>query len=244
MKTLGRTAALLVLTIAGQAAAGVDLSKIERRLVREPVYETGKPKYCLLVFGPQAETRVWLVLAGKDLYADCTGKGDLTGPGKRLKNARPKDPKKAWYHTGPILAAGGKTRYPDVRVIVYETGRANKQVRIDVSLPVAVGTAGADRQWIGEESKLQFADRPGDAPILHFDGPLRLALADPKQVFVRGDKPSPLPVVVGTPGLGRETFASLLFGSNAPAAVAQIAFPNRKAGDKPIVVAVPLNAPV
>jgi hypothetical protein len=78
---------------------------------------------------------------------------------------------------------------------------------------------------------------------VHFDGPLRLALADPKQVFVRGDKPSPLPVVVGTPGLGRETFASLLFGSNAPAAVAQIAFPNRKAGGKPIVVEVPLQAP-
>src|SRR6516164_1580878 len=98
MKTLGVTAALLLLMSGGQSAAGVDLSKIERRIVREPVYETGKPKYCLLVFGPQAETRVWLVLDGKDLYADCTGKGDLTGPGKRLKNAGLKDSKMARYH--------------------------------------------------------------------------------------------------------------------------------------------------
>src|SRR5215471_11894944 len=98
MNTLGVTAALLVLLIAGQPAAGADLSKIERRIVREPVYETGKPKYCLVVLGPQAKTRVWLVLDGKALYADCTGKGDLTGPGKRLKNAIPKNTKMARYH--------------------------------------------------------------------------------------------------------------------------------------------------
>jgi hypothetical protein len=243
MKTLGVTAALLVLLIARQPAAGVDLSKIERRIVREPVYETGKPKYCLLVFGPQAKTRVWLVLDGKALYADRTGKGDLTGPGKRLKNAIPRNTKVARYHTGPIIAADGKTRYPDVTVFVFETGRANKRVRIDVFLPEGVGAAWAYRQRVGEERALQFADRPGDAPILHFAGPLQLALEDPKQVLRRGDKPSPLPVVVGTPGLGRATFAAVVFESNAPAAVAQIVFPNRKAGGKPIVALVPLKAP-
>ena len=242
MKTLGVTAALLVLMIAGQPAAGVDLSKIERRIVREPVYETGKPKYCLLVFGPQAKTRVWLVFDGKTLYADRTGKGDLTGSAKRVKNANPRDPTLAKYHTGPIMAADGKTRYPDVMVLVYET-RGKKRVRIDVSLPVGVGAAWAYRQRTGEESELQFADRPGDAPIVHFDGPLKLTLEDPNQVFVRGDKPSPLGVAVGTPGLGRETFAAVVFESNAPAGVAQIAFPNREVGGKPIVVEVPLKAP-
>jgi hypothetical protein len=70
-----------------------------------------------------------------------------------------------------------------------------------------------------------------------------MALEDTKQVFVPGDKPSPLPVVVGTPGLGRETFAIVIFDSNAPSAVAQIAFPHRKACGKPIVVEVPLKAP-
>jgi hypothetical protein len=243
MKTLGVTAALLVMMIAGQPAAGVDLSKIERRIVRESVYETGKPKYCLLVFGPQAKTRVWLVLDGKALYVDRTGKGDLTGPGKRLKNDFPRNTKVARYHTGPIIAADGKTRFPEVVVLVLEKGRANRRVRIDVSLPVGVRTNWADRQRIGEERDFQFADRPGDAPILHFAGPLKLALEDPKQVFLRGDKPSLLPVVVGTPGLGRGTFAAVVFESNAPAGVAQIAFPNRKAGGKPIVTEVALKAP-
>jgi hypothetical protein len=225
MKTLGMTAALLVLMIAGRAAAGVDLSKIERRIVREPVYETGKPKYCLLVFGPQAQTRVWLVLDGKALYADRSGKGDLAGPGKRLKNPRPKDTKLAQYHTGPILAADGKTRYPEVKVFVFETGRANQKVVIDVDVPMGGGASGTYRQRVGQNSEFQFADRRGDAPILHFDGPLTMALESRKPVFVPGDKPSPLPVVVGTPGLGRGTFAWVIFDSNAPSAVAQIAFP-------------------
>src|SRR5262245_51475335 len=119
MKKSGVTAALLVLMIAGQPAAGVDLSKIERRIAREPVYAAGKPKYGLLVFGPQAKTRVWLVLAGKALYADRTGKGDLTGPGKRLKTIS-RNTRMAQYHMGPILAVDGKTRYPDVQVYVFE----------------------------------------------------------------------------------------------------------------------------
>ena len=243
MKTLGVTAAFLVLMSGGQPAAGVDLSKIERRIVREPVYETGKPKYCLLVFGPQAQTRVWLVLDGKALYADRSGKGELTGPGKRLKNAGLKDSKMARYHTGPIIAADGKARYPDVIVFVFETGRANKEVLIDVDVPMGGGASGTYRQRVGQGSELQFADRPGDAPILHFDGPLTMALEGPNQVFVPGDKPSPLRVVVGTPGLGRDTFAWVIFDSNAPSAVAQIAFPHRQAGGKPIVVEVPLKAP-
>jgi hypothetical protein len=243
MKTLGVTAALLVLMSGGQPAAGVDLSKIERHIVREPVYETGKPKYCLLVFGPQAQTRVWLVLDGKALYADCTGKGDLTGPGKRLKNAHPKDTKLAQYRTGPIFAADGKTQYPDVKVFVFETGQANKEVIIDVEVPLGGGASGTYRQRVGQGSELQFADRPGDAPILHFDGPLTMALEGTQPVFVPGDKPSPLRVEVGTPGLGRGTFAWVIFDSKALSAVAQIAFPPRQAGGKPIVVEVPLKAP-
>jgi hypothetical protein len=159
------------------------------------------------------------MLDGNALYADRSGKGDLTGPGKSLKNAIPGNAKGARYHTGPIIAADGKTRYPEVRVWVFETGRANKKVMIDVAVPLGVGASRAYLQRVGEESELQLADRPGDAPILHFDGPL----------FVRGDKPSALRIVVGTPGLGRGTFAVVIFDSNAPSAVAQIAFPHRKA---------------
>ena len=54
----------------GAAAAStqaVDLSKIERTIRKEPAYQSKKPKYCLLVFGPEAKSRAWVVLDGDAL---------------------------------------------------------------------------------------------------------------------------------------------------------------------------------
>jgi hypothetical protein len=47
-------------------ANAADLSKVDRTIKKEPAYQ-GKPKYCLLVFGPEAKARVWLVLDGDTL---------------------------------------------------------------------------------------------------------------------------------------------------------------------------------
>ena len=47
---------LIFCSLPTQAA---DLTKIERTIAKEPKYQ-GKPKYCLLVFGPEAKFRVWL----------------------------------------------------------------------------------------------------------------------------------------------------------------------------------------
>ena len=44
------------------SAQAVDLTKIPRVIAKEPAYQ-GKPKYCLLVFGPEAKHRVWLGLS-------------------------------------------------------------------------------------------------------------------------------------------------------------------------------------
>jgi hypothetical protein len=245
MKRTWVPAVILVLIGVGQPAWGVDLSKVERTITQEPAYQTKRPQYGLLVFGPDARARVWLVLDGTVLYVDRTGKGDLTGPEKRVKNASPKNAKVAHFYTGPIIAADGKTKYPNVLVRVRHEGRVNHPAKVFVQaiLPAEFQAARADRQRGGEQGELLFAARPQDAPVLHFDGPLTFGLEDPKQVFVRGVKPTPLPVLVGTPGLGQGTFTALVFDAKAPAAVAEIAFPTRKAGDKPIVVQVPLQPP-
>jgi hypothetical protein len=242
---IGYVLASAALLAAGVATAGVDLGKIERTIAREPAYHSGSPKYCLLVFGPEAKTRVWLVLDGKDLYADRTGKGDRTGPGKLVKNLSPKNPKISTFRTGPILAKDGKTRYPNLFVRVWHGARVVDPVKVflQLSTPAELDKAGADRQRCSEEREVLFADRPRDAPIVHFDGPLTFRLEDPRQAFVRGTRPSPLPVLIGTPGLGRGTFAFLIFDSRAPAGVATIEFPSRHAGGKPIVVQVPLQPP-
>src|SRR4051794_32966947 len=65
-------------------APAADLSHIDRAIRKEPAYRTKSPKYCLLVFGPEAKTRVWLVLDGGTLYVDRNGNGDLTEPGEKV----------------------------------------------------------------------------------------------------------------------------------------------------------------
>src|SRR5262249_42662750 len=74
---------LLALTVCGQSVA-VDLSRIDRSLRKEPAYQSKVPQYALLVFGPQAKVRVWVVLDGDVLYLDRNGNGDLTDPGERI----------------------------------------------------------------------------------------------------------------------------------------------------------------
>src|SRR5712692_3344625 len=65
------------------ATLAADLTKIDRKIAKEPAYQS-QPKYCLLVFGPEAKTRVWIVLDGDTLYVDRNGNGDLTEEGEKV----------------------------------------------------------------------------------------------------------------------------------------------------------------
>ena len=66
------------------SAASADLAAVDRALTKEPKYQSA-PRYCLLVFGPEAKTRVWLVVDGDTLYVDRNGDGDLTAETKRVR---------------------------------------------------------------------------------------------------------------------------------------------------------------
>jgi hypothetical protein len=83
MRMLSLISTLLVVGNIAVTAWGADLTKIDRTIAKEPAYRS-KPKYCLLVFGPEAKTRVWLVLDGDTLYVDRNGNGDLTEERERL----------------------------------------------------------------------------------------------------------------------------------------------------------------
>src|SRR5215470_17357354 len=90
MRMLPLISALLVVGSTAVTACGADLTKIDRTIAKEPAYK-GKPKYCLLVFGPDAKTRVWLVLDGDVLYVDRNGNGDLTDKGETVREKRVDD---------------------------------------------------------------------------------------------------------------------------------------------------------
>src|SRR5262245_42300290 len=83
MRVLSWFAVLVGLAVAGPAAAAGP-TKVDRSIRKEPAYRSKNPLYCLLVFGPEAGARVWVVLDGDALYLDRNGNGDLTDPGERV----------------------------------------------------------------------------------------------------------------------------------------------------------------
>jgi hypothetical protein len=98
------------------------------------------------------------------------------------------------------------------------------------------------RQGAGRDvnGRLQFADKPEDAPIIHFNGALSIGPDEP-YIFAQGEKPTEFYVFLGTPGLGKGTFAYISY-TDVPRdvhPVAEITFPGRNG--KSIASRVVLN---
>jgi hypothetical protein len=257
-----------------------DLGAIDRTIAREPAYKSKTPKYCLLVFGPEAKTRVWLVLDGDTLYVDRNGNGDLTEKGEMV--ALPKF--ETEKDNGPILGrrevhAGTIAAGPAVKnelmldQIKFNPGYKPKDEReadiIELIGRPADGMVTAirltstnlERLKSGAAAKanandvepliqmavadhtgvLQFGARPQEAPIIHFNGPLQIAL-HPQQKLERGAARD-LAVGIGTPGLGKGTFAMRDYQRVPMDAhpVVDLEFPHREAGKPAIKLRVTLK---
>jgi hypothetical protein len=274
-----RTTSLLLtaaLMFGPASAHAVDLSKVDRTIKKEPAYK-GKPRYCLLVFGPEAKERVWLVLDGDTLYVDRNGNGDLTEKGERFE--LPRYPARHFptqlrgVEVGELSAGGRKlgrlevrsTRiHPDLVPVSKDEKELQEQYRklpggtsytVNVSglPPTPRGGKPAFARTIHQAAgsdpsgKLSFAARAQDAPVIHFDGPLKMSIADADQALVRGKEGQDLQVTVGTSGLGKGTFAFLDYQNlsegkiedvipESARPVADIEFPPKSAGGKPVRV--------
>ncbi len=191
-------------------ASAADLSKVDRRIAKEPTYKTKTPTYCLLVFGAEAETRVWLVLDGDQLYVDRNANGDMTEDGEAVAG---KDGK---FDAVTITAKDGVAS--GTRVEVQRAGELT-------FVYCHINTDSWQRAVVDKTGNLQFADSRQAAPVIHFNGPLTIAPRF-EQRFDR-NAATDLDVMVGTPGLGTGTFARL--DNNQVAAnlhpVAEIVFP-------------------
>ena len=235
-------------------AAAADLSQIDRTIRKEPTYQA-KPKYCLLVFGPEAKTRVWLVQDGNVLYVDRNGNGDLTEKDKRVE----------WKAGGgalPTFEAGeikdASLTHTGLSVMRFTAnaemiGNAKEFERVKKANPepwiwwvfVTAERSPDDKRPLPKQIKyvingdglgyLLFADRPQDAPIIHVNGPWTLGLQDVKQRLTAGNKEM-LQIGVGTQGVGPGTFAFVLYPNTIPEKVypvAEVTFP-QGAGQKTI----------
>jgi hypothetical protein len=247
------TAALL---FGATPAHAVDLHKVDRTIKKEPAYK-GKPRYCLLVFGPEAKTRVWLVLDGDTLYVDRNGNGDLTEPGEKVAAEKEGAAEGNYtFKVGDIR--DGKRLHKTLTVHVEkidhlasqdETAKAFRAkhpkargytVTVEVEVPgwkgVGVGgRVGAEAFYRDANGMLQFADRPQDAPIIHFGGPLVVTLFAPQRLTAGRAKD--LVLGVGTPGIGPGTTAWVGYEGlipEKPHPAVDIVYPPKEPGGSPV----------
>src|SRR5262249_45838275 len=188
-----------------------------------------KPKYRLIGFGPQAKTRVWLVQDGDTMYVDRNGNGDLTEPGEKV-TADKGDGIDEGEHTFKLGDFPDGTRlhralsvgvskfdvflakqFGFAKVLPAMESKARAYcVSIDMEMPgwmgAGVGLRVRQHTFFGDvQGILQFADRPQDAPIIHFGGPLQATLFRPQRLTIGRERDVVLGV--GTPGLGTGTTA-------------------------------------
>ena len=244
--TIVRGMQLLVVSLALQSSlSAADLTKLDRTIAKEPVYQSKKPQYCLLVLGPEAKKRVWLVLDGDTLFVDDNGNGDLTEPGKKLKVRTPnQDP--ASFEDIEISGSDGKKKHK-IQVFVYKwfAYLKGKDVLVQPALTVEWTGKRSFGAWGDGESPLKFAVSSKLAPIIHIDGPLQMGFECQQPLVKKTDGTYELSVGVGTQGLGKGSFSHLKYWENAvPESVypfAILEFPSKTPGGDPVRVEVVLK---
>ena len=175
---------------AAAPARAVDYGKIDRTVLREPAYQSGKPGYALFLFGPEARLRVWVVLDGDAVYIDRNGDGDLTAKGKRF--AKPADCKDI-----EIADPDGRTRYVITSLSVFKDANPPLQhliANVDIKGPLSY------QQY----NDVALRPSPREANISHFHGPLTAGprtinwKIPPQFALTTGEKPADVFAVIGT----------------------------------------------
>jgi hypothetical protein len=195
-----------------RAADPPDLSKIKRRVTREPAYTAKQPLYALYVFGPRAKTRVWAVLDKSTpdasnydvLFFDRNADGDLTAADERIE---------------------GKIDGDDVTFDIGSfTDPVSNQTHTGLSISRSEGEDSITMfrmKWCGKVSirggyapeagpYTQFAPTPAEAPVLWpgADGSFSFQFwqqHDPLDVGESTD----VRVFLGHRGLGKNTFCAV-----------------------------------
>jgi hypothetical protein len=237
----------LVAVLVPHPAAAVDLTKVDRSIRKEPTYNKS-PRYGLLVFGPNAAERVWLVLDGDTLYVDRNGNGDLTEPANKVAAKINKQVDAAEYgfaFEAGDLTLGGRV-HKDLRVGVLplkplaEGPSASRRldialavklnpnafaawVSLDVESPTRKGSGIGERVTTGAGpfdcmGILQFAADRASAPVIHLDGPWQVAFNREKPTLRLG-RDNEVYLGVGTPGSGPGTFAVIQYEKAIPEGV-------------------------
>jgi hypothetical protein len=205
---------LVLLLLTGgiaHAAEGPDLSKIERRIAKEPVYKAKQPLYGLYVFGPEAKTRVWAIFDKSKsdaenydiLYFDRNSDGDLTAPEKRIEGKV--EPGGVSFTVGSFTDHLAKQKHTEMSI----TRHAGSDSRVMLSMKWCdkVIIRGGYAPQSGPYT--EFATTPAEAPVLWpgADGPFGFQFWELQPLTI--GESSDVRIFVGHQGHGRNTFCAV-----------------------------------
>jgi hypothetical protein len=248
---------------AGPACAGPP--NVERKIGKEPIYQTKAPQYGLLAFGPEGADRVWMVLDGDVLYVDRNGDGNLTEAGKKIMAEKKPDwaPADEGYafqvddlHVGgrahkalrvefiPFKRYAGTSlgKRADVQHVLEKDPNAlSVSVRVDAEMPGLTGEGLGGRVVFTAgpadlNGPLVFAKTPDQAPVVRCAGPLEITFYE-ELPSLRVGRDTEMGLVVGAPGIGPGTFASLDYEKTIPRSakpVVELVLQSSKEGVPPI----------
>ena len=215
----------VAMLVSCQLFAAPNLSKIDRSIGKEPEYES-QPRYCLLVFGEKARTRVWLVEDGEIIYVDRNANGDLTEKDEAIHPTKKRDLgnyRDAIYEVGDIVPANGSPKHTDFKLSKYQTtGKP-------VSYVVKVKVNGKLQQFAGWRPI--FSESRQKANVIHFGGKfIPRPLRDKELSLTKNDQEVHLCLV--TPGLGNGTNAMLGYEAipSDVTPIAEIVWPSTESG--------------
>jgi hypothetical protein len=185
------------------AARAADLSAVDKTIGKEPVYKS-KPGYALLVFGPEARTRVWLVQDGERIFIDRNADGDLTGAGESVEPSKVRVSSSSYrdreYAIGTLAPSDKTGPHTDFKITAYSEDNKLWDYVLKLKLN------GKLQQFAGW--KPIFKESPAKAPVLHFGGPLSVQPLRFPEFSLKEKKPE-LHVRLFTPGLGEFSTVSL-----------------------------------
>jgi hypothetical protein len=219
-------------------------------------------KYGLLVFGPEAKTRVWLAWDGNTLYADRSGAGDLTKPEARLAaskgNGKDTDENAlrvfdlgevrdgARLHKDVCVYVSGLKTYQHAEEVRPTLARDPNARAYIVTAAVEMPGFRGDRpdgrlsQYVSTYDTtgvLQFADRPEDAPVMHFAGPFTIVVQ--QKATLRINRDAQVYAALATPGVGAGSRVLTAYEDLVPTGLAPevvVTFAPQKPGASPLTV--------
>jgi hypothetical protein len=239
------------------AGWSLDLATVPRQIHKHPKYRSEQPKFGLLVFGPNAEARVWVVIDGDTLYVDRNGNGDLTEPDERfdldvshltketrddaktLKSIMLHDPKQKpelAKDDQPILSCELRVTWFHVFQLVPTEGSYQEKSWTKNTFDVAIFANGCN-----EFARAEFGDSPDEAAVVSFLGPKTFKYDCPEEpVFQRGEG-NYLRIAIYCEGIQGKSVIDHDFVPASIHPVAEIECPSRFADRPPVRIRAELT---